>query len=105
MKNKEISKERKKYLNKIKINKFLVILTQILILAGFLAICEILANTKIIDSFITSQPSRIFKTFINLTSNDLLMHMKVTIYETIVGFGLGTILGRSEEHTSELQSH
>ena len=32
MKNNEISKERKKYLNKIKLNKFLVILTQLLIL-------------------------------------------------------------------------
>ena len=29
----------------------------------------------------------------NLASNDLLKHMKVTIYETAVGFGLGTILG------------
>ena len=93
MKIKEISKERKQYLNKVRLNKLLVILTQILILAGFLAIWEILANADIIDSFITSQPSRIFKTFINLTSNDLLRHMKVTIYETIVGFGLGTILG------------
>lgn len=93
MKSKEISKERKQYLNKVRLNKFLVILTQILTLAGFLAIWEILANADIIDSFITSQPSRIFNTFINLTSNDLLKHMKVTIYETIVGFGLGTILG------------
>ncbi len=29
----------------------------------------------------------------NLASNNLLMHTKVTVYETIVGFGLGTILG------------
>ena len=29
----------------------------------------------------------------NLTSNNLLMHTKVTVYETIIGFGLGTILG------------
>lgn len=93
MKNNEISKERKKYLDKIRINRFLVILTQILILVGFLAIWEILANKNVIDSFITSQPSRILKTFMNLTSNDLLMHTKVTVYETIVGFGLGTILG------------
>ena len=93
MKNNEISKERKKYLNKIKINKFLVILTQILILVGFLAIWEILANKNVIDSFITSQPSIILKTFMNLKSNDLLMHTKVTVYETLVGFGLGTILG------------
>ena len=93
MKNKEISKEIKKYLNKIKVNKFFVVLTQILILVGFLAVWEMLANKNIIDSFITSQPSRIFKTFMNLASNDLLKHTQVTVYETIVGFGLGTILG------------
>ncbi|MBQ2937460.1 MAG: ABC transporter permease [Clostridia bacterium] len=93
MKNNGISKERKKYLNKVKKNKLLIILTQILILVGFLAIWEILANKDVIDSFITSQPSRILKTFMNLKSNDLLMHTKVTVYETLVGFGLGTILG------------
>lgn len=93
MKNNEISKERKKYLNKLKLNKFLVILTQLLILIGFLVIWEVLANLGIIDSFITSQPSRIWNTLINLASNDLLMHTKVTLYETLVGFGLGTILG------------
>lgn len=32
MKNKQISKERRKYLNKVKLNKFLIVLTQILIL-------------------------------------------------------------------------
>jgi len=93
MKNKVISDERKKYLNKLKLDKFLVILTQVLILVGFLIVWEVLANANIIDSFITSQPSRIFKTFTNLASNDLLMHMRVTVYETLVGFGLGTILG------------
>lgn len=93
MKNSGISKERKEYLNKAKRNKLLVILTQILILVGFLVIWEVLANLKIIDSFIMSQPSRIFQTFVNLTSNDLLKHMKVTVYETVVGFGLGTVLG------------
>lgn len=29
----------------------------------------------------------------NLNSNNLLMHTRVTVYETIIGFGLGTILG------------
>lgn len=93
MKSKGISIERKKYLRKIKLNKFLVILTQLLILVGFLGVWEILANTDLIDSFITSQPSRIFKTFLDLSSNDLLKHIQVTIYETLVGFCLGTILG------------
>ena len=93
MKNKVISKERKKYLNKVKRDNIIVILTQIFILVGFLALWEILADSKVIDSFITSQPSRIWNTFLNLSSNDLLEHTKVTVYETVIGFGLGTILG------------
>ena len=92
MKNR-ISEERKKYLKKVKRKKLLVIATQIAILIGFLAIWEALANAKIIDSFITSQPSRIWNTFTHLTSNNLLEHIKVTVYETIIGFGLGTIIG------------
>lgn len=88
-----ISKERKQYINNIKKKKYLVLLTQISILIGFLALWEIMANKGVIDSFITSQPSRIFKTFMNLSSNDLLMHVGVTVYETVVGFLVGTILG------------
>lgn len=90
---KKISNERIKYLKKVKKEKILVIITQILILVGFLILWETLANLKIIDSFITSQPSRIIKTFTNLTSNNLLTHIKVTTYETVIGFGLGTVLG------------
>lgn len=93
MKINKISQERKKYLKNIRKNKVLVLVTQIMILVGFLAIWEVLANNKIIDSFITSQPSRILKTFMNLSSNNLLTHIKVTAYETIVGFGLGTMMG------------
>lgn len=88
-----ISKERNKYLKDIKKKKICVLITQIVILIAFLAIWEILANLKIIDSFITSQPSRILETFMNLGSNDLLKHIAVTTYETIVGFLIGTVLG------------
>ena len=93
MKNEIISQDRKKYLKKIKRNKKAVLATQIIILVGFLAIWEILASANIIDSFITSQPSRILNTFMNLTSNDLLKHILVTTYETVIGFLLGTFLG------------
>lgn len=85
--------DRKKYLKKLKKQKIEVFLTQILILACFIAIWEFLANKNIIDSFITSQPSRILKTFMNLSQNDLLKHVWVTTYETVVGFLLGTLLG------------
>lgn len=88
-----MSKERRQYLKNIKKKKHLVFITQILILVIFLAIWEFLANENIIDSFITSQPSRIWNTLMNLGSNDLLKHIGVTVYETVVGFLLGTVLG------------
>lgn len=93
MKNEILSKERKDYLNKIKREKFLILFTQILILIGIIGIWEILARAKVIDSFITSQPSKILNTFLNLTSDNLLHHLWVTVYETVVGFLVGTILG------------
>lgn len=93
MENKIISEDRKKYLRKIKMNKIAIILTQIFILISFITIWEILTETKIINSFITSSPSRILNTFMNMKENDLMMHIWVTVYETIIGFAIGTILG------------
>ena len=93
-KNREaISQDRKKYLRKIKVNKIKILAVQIAILIIFIALWEILANTEKIDSFITSQPSRIFKTFLDLSSNNLLEHLRITCIETLVGFLLGTALG------------
>ena len=40
-----------------------------------------------------SQPSRIVKTFLNLTSNNLLEHLQITLIETLLGFSIGVILG------------
>ncbi len=93
MKNNQISNERKKYLRKVKKEKNLIIITQILILITLIFLWEILANFNIIDSFITSKPSRIFETFTNLSSNKLLHHVSITVYETIIGFLGGTFLG------------
>ena len=93
MREKNISVDRQKYLRKLKLKRIAILGTQIGILFAFIIIWELLANLKIIDSFITSQPSRIFNTFINLSSNDLLKHLGVTFYETLVGFVGGTILG------------
>ena len=88
-----MSDERKKYLQKIKTEKILVVLVQIGIVIGFVALWEILANEGIIDSFIMSSPSRILRTFLNLTQNNLMEHLRVTIIETMIGFLLGTFLG------------
>ena len=88
-----ISNDRKKYLKKIKLRKIETISTQIIIIITFIVLWEVLAQKGILDSFITSQPSRIIKTFMNLTSNDLLEHLKITCIETLIGFSLGTVLG------------
>ena len=93
MREKNISDDRKKYLRKISTNKILVLLTQLSILILFIVLWEVLANKKIIDSFITSQPSRILDTFLNLSSNGLLKHLGVTLTETLIGFTSGVILG------------
>lgn len=90
---KKISEDRKKYLRKIFLKKVSILLTQISILIVFVSGWEIAANKGIIDSFIMSQPSEILETFINLSSNDLLMHIQVTCIETIIGFLLGTGMG------------
>ena len=90
---KTISEERKKYLKQVKSRKIKIFMTQIIIIIAFILIWEILANIGKIDSFITSQPSRILKTFLNLSSNNLLEHLKITCIETIIGFLLGTFLG------------
>lgn len=92
-KKQSVSNERKKYLRKIKVQKMEVFITQILIIITFIALWEILARNGIIDSFIASQPSRIIKTFMNLSSNNLLGHLKITCMETLIGFGLGSIVG------------
>ena len=74
-----VSKERKEYQKKIRNRKWQVLITQILILIGFLALWEFLADKEIIDSFITSQPSRILQTFLNLSANELPKHIGVTV--------------------------
>ena len=93
MHEKNISEDRKKYLRKIKKEKIAIIVTQLLIVIVFIAGWEILANQGAIDSFITSQPSRILDTFLNLSSNGLLEHLGVTLTETLIGFVLGVVLG------------
>ena len=72
MKNKAISEDRKQYLRKVKAKKVVVIVTQLAIVLGFIILWEILANANVIDSFITSQPSRVWETLTNLSQNDLL---------------------------------
>ena len=88
------SMEHKKYLKKIKKNKFLVLLFQLLILILFILGWQILADLELINTFISSSPKKVLNTLVELTKNgDIYRHIWVTIYETLISFSLGTILG------------
>lgn len=88
------SLEHKKYLKKIKIYNISVKLIQFLILIAFLILWEYLSASGKINSFIFSSPSKVFETLVSLYKNDnLLYHIWITVYETLVGFGLGCLLG------------
>ncbi len=89
----QATKEREKYLNRKKRRKNSIRIWQVGILLVFLATWEITARLGWIDSFILSQPSRIWQTFLNMAQNDLFMHVGVTVYETLVGFILGVVSG------------
>lgn len=89
-----ISEEHTRYLSQLKREKMTIRFTQLLILLLIFGLWEILAQTRIIDPFITSQPSRMIQTIENLYEQGVLFqHIGITCLETIIGFLLGTILG------------
>ncbi len=59
----------------------------------FVILWELLARFEVIDSFITSSPTRVIKTFVSLLGDGLLKHILITCLETIAGFLLGTVVG------------
>lgn len=94
MLNNKISQEQKNYLLKLKKRKFLIKFTQVFILISFFILWEIATYLKWIDPFIFSSPSRMAKSLLDMLKNGTLwIHIGVTVYETIVGFLLGTIFG------------
>lgn len=88
------SKEHEIFVNKIKKEKKNILITQISVLILGLLLWEMAAQLKWIDTFLTSSPSAIWKLFLNYMKNGQLMnHVGISVYETIAGFILGTLLG------------
>ena len=89
-----MSKGYKEYLNRNKRYNILIVSIQILIIISFLFLWEYGARKELIDSFITSSPTEIIETIINLIkSNNLFNHIIITIIETVISFILGTLIG------------
>jgi len=91
--NQIISEERKLYLQKKNKRKWLIRFAQLFIVIAFISIWEIAANAGWIDSFVMSQPSRIWDTLMNFSQLNLLTHIGTTVFETLAGFVLGVFLG------------
>src|SRR5690625_7000641 len=94
------------YIKKLKNEKRIVRIWQIIILVLFFAIWEVTSKYHIIDPLLFSSPSKIFlQIYHKMLDGTMMIHLQVTVFETVLGFILGTFIGvRSEEHTSELQS-
>lgn len=88
------SKEHLAYIRAIRRHGRAVSLTRVLILVLFLGLWELGAQLGWFDVFILSSPGRILAAIGRLwREGSLFLHVGVTLYETVMGFLLGTALG------------
>jgi len=86
--------EHETYLRKVKRRKHLVLAAQIALAVSFFVLWEVLANARIIDAFIFSQPSRIISGAQRLiATGQLWQHVGATLGMTLLGFALSSIMG------------
>ena len=95
MKNKNaVSKEHLLYLRTEKRKSVVVNVARIAILAFLLIFWELSAHFAWVNPFITSSPSRIAKTIVDLYKNgSLFYHVGTTLWETLAGFFIAVALG------------
>ena len=88
------SPSHKEYLKKIKKDKAIVLSSQILLLVAIIGLWELFTAVGILDSFYFSSPSRIINTLGEMfATGDIWAHIGVTLYETLLGFIIATLLG------------
>jgi NitT/TauT family transport system permease protein len=88
------TEEAKKFIKKQKIYKIKIILTQISIFIGFLFLWEFLSSKEIINSFLVSSPSAIFKLLKQyIETGEIYTHIYISVYETALGLVIGTTIG------------
>ena len=93
MTDKPVSENRAAYLAGVRRRTRWVHACQVGFLALFLALWEGLTRADVLDAFIVSSPSRIVGTLLDMSQNNLALHIGVTLYETLTGFLLGVVIG------------
>lgn len=84
----------KEYKKKVILNRIFIHLLQVIIVIGFIFIWEFLSTRGIINEFLFSSPSAIWSLLKDyFQSGELYHHLKISLYETILGLVIGTGLG------------
>ena len=82
------------YVKKRRINRLIITSIQLLVLVLFITLWELLSKYQVIDSFLFSKPSSIFKLLkLYVQNGELWNHIKISTIETILGLIIGTFLG------------
>jgi len=90
----DFQKEQKMFLKKATAYKRSVLLWRTVIIIGFFAFWEFAARIGFVDTFLFSCPTDIFALLLEyLKSAALFKHVAISVWETFLGFFIGTALG------------
>ncbi|MDE6362040.1 MAG: ABC transporter permease [Clostridia bacterium] len=90
----EYTPEHISYVKNLRKKNAVITLSRVGLLLIFLLLWELLAKFNVIDSFISSSPSRMWACFVELVKNgELGEHVGITLLETVISFFLATTLG------------
>lgn len=71
-----------------------VVFFQLLIFIAFFALWEIASNLKWVDPLVFSSPSKVWNLLVeNIIAGTIFSHISITLFETILGFIIGTLAG------------
>ena len=86
--------EHQLFIKKLRIDNSIIILGRVAVFVIFIALWELLTILGVVDSFITSSPSRIVKMLVELfKEGNILRHSFITLYETVLAFSISMIVG------------
>lgn len=85
---------QQEFIEKERFHKRKVAVCRTMLLVLLLALWELCARLGVIDDFIFSSPSRVFFCFKDMVRDgSIFVHIGVTLFETLVSFGLVVVLG------------
>ena len=84
----------KEYKKRVIINKLITHVFQLLLVFFFIFIWELLARKGVLNEFLFSKPSSIYSLLKKyIETGEIFEHLKISIYETVLGLLIGTGLG------------